>query len=41
MNSDIDIKRTFKNITDSCYKILELNLADDSYKIINEDRSTI
>ena len=34
MNSDIDIKRTFKNITDSCYKILELNLADDSYKII-------
>lgn len=34
MNSDIDIKRTLKNITDSCYKILELNLADDSYRVI-------
>ena len=34
MNSDIDIKRTLKNITDSYYKILELNLADDSYRVI-------
>lgn len=34
MDSDIDIKRTLKNITDSCYKILELNLADDSYRVI-------
>lgn len=34
MNSDIDIKRTLKNITDSYYKILELNLADDSYRMI-------
>ena len=34
MNSDIDIKRTLKNITDSYYKILELNLVDDSYRVI-------
>ena len=34
MNSDIDIKRTLKNITDSYYKILELNLANDSYRVI-------
>lgn len=34
MNSDIDIKWTLKNITDSYYKILELNLADDSYRVI-------
>lgn len=34
MNSDIDIKQTLKNITDSYYKILELNLADDSYRVI-------
>lgn len=34
MKSEIDVQRTLKNITDSCYKILEINLADDTYKCI-------